>query len=85
MYDTARLSGGDITVDGNDIIGGSAGVEIDYAVTNQNVAGTATVDPPAYYLVNNVLARAAQSGLRVNGDAPVNLIHNTIAKPANKD
>jgi len=83
VYDNAQVFLGDFDVAANRALGGSEGVELDYEASSVNVDVdvTATVQLPTYNLVNNVLARSANAGVYVNGDAPVNVVHNTIASP----
>ncbi len=81
VNDSAQITFGDINLDANQMIGGSDSVEIYYKATNKAISNTATVKLPTYNLVNNVMARGVDNGVQVNGNAPVNLIHNTIVSP----
>ncbi len=81
VSDNAQVIVGDFDITANQFLGGSDGVELDYtARVNRDVDPTAHVELPDYALVNNVMAGNV-SGVYVNANAPVEVIHNTIASP----
>ncbi|MEM7343367.1 MAG: choice-of-anchor Q domain-containing protein, partial [Chloroflexota bacterium] len=64
-----------------DIYQGDEGVSLQYdAATGQNIDNTATVHLPSYSLINNVIARHKNAGLKIEAmpDTAVDVIHNTI-------
>jgi hypothetical protein len=83
VYNSAQVLFGDFEIAANWVQGGSEGVNLTYDSTdvNADVDGTATVQLPAYNLINNVLARNSDSGVYVNGNAPITVVHNTIVSP----
>ena len=82
VYDNAQVIVGDFDITANQFLGGSDGVELEYNAdhVNRDIDPTAHVELPDYALVNNVMAGNV-SGLYVNANAPVDVIHNTIASP----
>ncbi|RLC73591.1 MAG: hypothetical protein DRI81_14935, partial [Chloroflexi bacterium] len=83
VNNNAQVIVGDFYIAANQFLGGSDGVELEYNAdrVNQDVDPTAHVELPNYTLVNNILARNEYVGLYVNANAPVDVIHNTIASP----